>query len=62
MDIVINRYDQGTTIYKNVQAGFVPILEVLSSSNGSSWGDLNNDGSQNILDIVLLVNIILDDL
>ena len=25
-------------------------------------GDLNNDGSQNILDIVLLINIILDGL
>ena len=37
---------------------FSPLILAEDSSNPS--GDLNNDGSQNILDIVLLINLILD--
>jgi hypothetical protein len=44
MDIVINRYDQSSTLYKNIQSDFVPFLDIEQSTYGSSWGDLNNDG------------------
>jgi hypothetical protein len=34
---------------------------VLSGDNSNAAGDLNQDGYQNILDIVSLVNLILDN-
>ena len=33
---------------------------ILSGDNSNPSGDLNQDGSQDILDIVILVNLILD--
>jgi len=33
---------------------------ILAEDSSNPAGDLNNDGLQNILDIVLLINLILD--